>query len=430
MPRTGRLAYPGAVPVPPLRPLPVRLIHTADWHLGHALHGFGREQEHARFLDWLLDRLEEHRADALVVAGDVFDGQNPPVSALTQFYRFLAQARLRLPHLQTVVVAGNHDSGTRLEAPSPLLAELGVRVVGGVARGADGTLDAARLVVPLRDRTGEVAARCVAMPYLRMGDLPPLEHEDPLVEGVRRLYADATAIGRAHLRPAEALLLTGHCYMRGGSLSELSERKILGGNLHALPVDIFAEEAAYVALGHLHRPQAVGGREQVRYSGSPIPLALDEEPYPHQVMLAEFAAGRLVEREALWVPRAVGIRRINADSPDEALAALARLELDAGLPRDAWPYLEVTVALPAPRPGLREEVEQVLAGRPVRLCKLSVRLTGAGGALAEADAGADLTDLSPEDVFLKLHARDHEEPPRPDLLAAFRALVERVEEQA
>ena len=409
----------------------MRLIHTADWHLGQMLHGFPREAEHAAFLEWLLDRIAEYRADALVVAGDVFDGQNPPVSALTQFYRFLARARARFPGLSVVVVAGNHDSGTRLEAPSPLLAELGVQVVGGVAR-TGGALDPSRLVVPLRAADGTVAARCVAMPYLRAADLPPVAEEglDPLVEGVRRLYAEAEAAGRAHLRPGEALVLTGHCYMSGGALSELSERKVLGGNLHALPVDIFPGDAAYVALGHLHRAQAVGGREGVRYSGSPIPLALDEDGYHHQVVLAEFAEGRLVGRETLRVPRTVGIRRVRADTPEDALEALKALDLDAALPRDRWPYLEVGVGLPAPRPGLREEVEAVLTGRPVRLCKLTARLTGDGAALADAGAGADLSELEPEDVFLRLYARDHEEAPDPALLAAFRELVEAVEEAA
>lgn len=225
-----------------------------------------------------------------------------------------------------------------------------------------------------------------------------------------------------------ALILTGHCYMRGGALSELSERKILGGNLHALPVDIFPEDAAYVALGHLHRAQAVGGRETVRYSGSPIPLALDEEPYPHQVMLAEFASGQLVGHEALRVPRHVPILRISEPSPDAALDRLKRLELDNALPRDAWPFLEVTVTLPEPRPALRDEVEAVLAGRPVRLLKLGVRLTGSGQTLADSAPPVDLASLEPEEVFRRLYRRSHEGDPEPDLMAAFHELLTGVQE--
>ncbi len=408
-----------------------RLLHTADWHLGQTLHGIPRDAEHERFLDWLIDRIGEHDVDALVIAGDVFDGQNPPIPALAMFYRFVARAKALHPRLDIVVVAGNHDSASRLEAPSPLMTEMGVRVIGTLPSSADGMFDPSPLIVPLRDADGAVAARCVAMPYLRPSDLPPIEEAedlDPLIEGVRRLYTQAWTGGRDRCRPGEALILTGHCYMRGGALSELSERKILGGNLHALPVDIFPEDAAYVALGHLHRAQAVGGRQEVRYSGSPIPLALDEEPYPHQVILAEFAAGRLVGHEALRVPRHVTIHRVAEASPEAALERLKRLHMDGALPRDAWPFLEVTVTLPEPRPALRDEVEAVLAGRPVRLLKLGVRLTGSGQTLADSAPPVDLASLEPEEVFRRLYRRSHEGDPDPDLMTAFHELLTGVQE--
>ncbi|WP_207462035.1 exonuclease SbcCD subunit D C-terminal domain-containing protein [Azospirillum sp. SYSU D00513] len=415
----------------------MRLIHTADWHLGQTLHGASREYEHARFLDWLLEQIAEQAADALLIAGDVFDGQNPPIPALAQFYRFLARATLRFPDLDIVVVAGNHDSGSRLEAPSPLLNEMGVRVIGGLPCDGDGGFDPERMVFPLHDRSGAVAARCVAMPYIRMADLPPVEEEegvDPLIEGVRRLYAAAAEAGRRNLRPGEALILTGHCYMTGASLSELSERKILGGNQHALPVDVFPEDAAYVALGHLHRAQAVGGRETVRYSGSPIPLALDENAYAHQVALVEFASGRMVEHKPLRVPRFVAIHRLPASgkaaAPEAVLEELRQLALDPALPRESWPYLEVSVDLAEPRPALRDEVDAVLAGRPARLLKLTARLTGSGETLAEAAPDIELAALAPEDVFRRLYARSHEGEPSPALLAAFHELVASVQESA
>nr|WP_245986043.1 exonuclease SbcCD subunit D C-terminal domain-containing protein [Azospirillum thermophilum] len=115
-------------------------------------------------------------------------------------------------------------------------------------------------------------------------------------------------------------------------------------------------------------------------------------------------------------------------APDEALEALRRMELDPGLPREAWPFLEVAVALDEPRPSLREEVEALLAGRPVRLVKLAVRLTGSGGALADATAPVELAALAPEDVFRRLYQRNHEGEPDPALAAAFRELLTSVEE--
>lgn len=115
----------------------MRLLHTSDWHLGQEFHEHPRDHEHEAFLGWLADALEEHRIDALIVAGDIYDSQNPPIAAQKQLYRFIAGIRGRMPKLDIVLVGGNHDSAGRLEAPGPLLEPLGVRVVGSLARAAE-----------------------------------------------------------------------------------------------------------------------------------------------------------------------------------------------------------------------------------------------------------------------------------------------------
>src|SRR5687767_10085975 len=116
----------------------MRLLHTSDWHLGQNLHNYDRAYEHQCFLDWLVDTLADERIDALLIAGDVFDNANPAASAYRQLYRFLQRARARVPHLQVVVIAGNHDSPGRLEAPTPLLEAHGTVVIGNVVRRHDG----------------------------------------------------------------------------------------------------------------------------------------------------------------------------------------------------------------------------------------------------------------------------------------------------
>ncbi|MGZ8955926.1 MAG: exonuclease subunit SbcD, partial [Methylovulum sp.] len=290
----------------------VRIFHTADWHLGHHLHGVSRQLEHQRFLDWLLDELHSKQADALIVAGDIFDSANPSSAAQSQLYDFLVKTKTRLPNLDIVLVGGNHDSASRLDAPSPILNALGVTVVGGLSRGDQGNIDWERLLVPLTNAAGEIKAWCGAMPFLRNADLPatardgesvangmepmrPGEQDnDPLISGMKTLYAELFMQLQQKAGNAESLILTGHCYMVNGAVSELSERKILGGNQHALPVELFPDDVAYVALGHLHLAQRVGVNNHIRYSGSPIPLSFDESDYPHQVVQVDIKAGQPV----------------------------------------------------------------------------------------------------------------------------------------
>lgn len=133
----------------------MRLLHTADWHLGQTLHGVPRTYEHARFLSWLLTTIGEQAIDALLIAGDVFDSASPPPAAQEQYYQFLATARRLYPRLQVVVVGGNHDSAARLDAPAPVLQAIGVKVIGGLL--PDDPPE--RAVVPLLDASGEEIGR-------------------------------------------------------------------------------------------------------------------------------------------------------------------------------------------------------------------------------------------------------------------------------
>jgi exonuclease SbcD len=407
----------------------LRLLHTSDWHLGHTLHQQPRGYEHERFLEWLLATLEAEAVDALVVAGDLFDAANPPASAQAAFYEFIARARRRLPALEMVLIGGNHDSAARLDAPDPILGALGVRLVGGMPPAAA----LGRLVVPLRDRGGSVRAWIAAVPFLRAADLPPVEEAglDPLVEGVRRVYAAVLEEARRKRSPGQALVTTGHLYMVNGKVSEQSERRILGGNQHALPLDLFPDDVAYAALGHLHKAQRVGGREAVRYSGSPLPLAMGEAGYRHQVCVVDLDGERLAGVRSLRVPRAVEVLRLperNARPLEEVLPLLAALPPLDGEPEERRPYLEVRVALPRPEPSLRRRIEEALDGKAPRLVKLTLEPTGDGRALGEGAPVESLRDLGPEEVFLDRYRRDHAEPPPPSLLEAFHELLEQVEQ--
>jgi len=400
----------------------MRILHTSDWHLGHTLKELDRGREHAAFLAWLLDRLEAHAVDALVVAGDVFDTANPSAAAQEAYYGFLGAARRRLPDLDIVVVAGNHDAPSRIDAPHAVLSSLGVHVIGSLPRSDRHTVDVERLIVPLHDASGAVAAWCGAVPFLRPADLPPVTQGDPLIEGVREVYRQVTEALRSRAGAGQALVATGHAYLVGGQLSERSERAILGGNQHALPVDLFADDLAYVALGHLHRAQRVGGREGVRYSGSPIPLALDERAYRHQVVLAELEGATLRDVAILEVPRTVEILRIpeaKAAPVAEVMEAIEALPEGSGDP-EAWPLLDLHVSIDEPEPGLQARLTAAAEGRAGRVVR--VKVYRAGQASEVAAVPEDLADLSPEDVFLRCWAASHEGEPSTEILAVFASL--------
>jgi exonuclease SbcD len=410
----------------------LRIFHTADWHLGQTFHGYDRDEEHAKFLAWLLQALTEQQPDALLLAGDVFDTVNPSAVAHRRFYRFLAEARAVLPQLQIVVTAGNHDAAARLEAPADLLETLGITVVGTVPRDATGAIAPERFVVPLKNSAGAVEALALAVPFLRPADVPALpDAADPYLDGIRELYRLTLAHAeelRATRHPGAALIALGHCHLAGGEESRDSERRLVIGGSEALRPEIFPPAIAYVALGHLHKPQSIdGGR--IRYCGSPIPLSFAERNYAHRVLLVTFEAGQLVNVEALSVPKTASLLRLPATGAAtlaDLIGLIAALELDAARPPAEQPFLEVHVLDDGPDPTRRRRIEEALAGKAVRLA--SIRLVAPTSAVpATSDAAAptlaDLGSLEPEALLVDAHREKYHTEPDAALLRALQEIL-------
>jgi len=391
----------------------VRLLHTSDWHLGHTLKEVAREHEHAAFLAWLLDACEREAPDVLVITGDIFDSATPPASAERMWFELLAAARRRRPAMDIVAIAGNHDSPARLGAASSVLRELGVHVVGALPRDEAGALDLARILVPVAGGAGLVAA----VPFLRPTDVPA-EIEDPLAA----VYGEVMAAARAARKPDQALIVLGHLYVTGAEPSVLSERRVSIGGQESASLRLFPDDIDYVALGHLHRAQRVG-RESIRYAGAPLALAIDEATYRHQVVVVDFDAGRMASARPVAVPQTVGIARVTGTLGEvqQALAALP------GRSEGPAPYLEVVVTLDKPEPRLRTAIEGALDGKHARLVSLRVEMTGDGAALADRVSARRLAELDPRDVFGRLWARDHVEPPGEAVVAGFERLLREVE---
>lgn len=407
----------------------MRVLHTSDWHLGHTLRGeVTREPEHAAFLAWLLVACAAEAVDVLLVTGDVFDSATPPASAERMWFDFLAAARRARPAMDVVVIAGNHDSPARLGAASAVLRALGVHVIGALPRTAAGALDLERLLIPVGGGRGLVCA----VPFLRPADLPPgLGDPGTPTDALSVVYGEALAAARAQRTVDQALIVTGHLYVAGADTAYLSERRVAIGGVEAASLRLFPDDLTYVALGHIHRAQRVG-RDTIRYAGAPLPLALDEAGYKHQVVVVDIEGAHVTAVRGLPVPRTVEIVRVPARGAAplaDVLAALAALP--PAIDDDpARPYLEVVVALTRPEPRLRALVEAALDGKRPRLVYLHVEHTGTGAALGDGPAvlrGATrLAELAPREVFTRLWERKHAEAPTADVLAGFDRLLAEV----
>lgn len=353
----------------------LKIIHTADWHLGQTFFGYDRDAEHDAFLAWLVNTLAEQQADVLLIAGDVFDVANPSAAAQRRFFHFLKEANRRNPHLQIVVVAGNHDSAARLEAPIPLLEELNTSIVGIIRRTDLCQVDFNSLLVPLYNKEGQREALCLAVPYLRQGDYPATEEKnDTYIAGIDRMYRRLYAFAAERKLPGEGLIAMGHLHATGAELSEddRSERVIMGG-LESVSADTFDPGLAYTALGHIHKAQRVGGREHVRYAGSPLPMSFSEQHYKHQVVEITIADGICTHCEAILVPLRCELKRMPVQplSPEEVLSELSKLPVAGeGEDRSRYPFLEVCVLLTEPDPTFRHRVEEMLADKAVRLTSI------------------------------------------------------------
>lgn len=275
---------------------PLNILHTSDWHLGRRLYGRMRYDEFEAFLTWLQGAISAQKVDVLIVAGDIFDTMTPSNKAQALYYEFLGKvSKSCCEHI--VIVAGNHDSPTFLDAPSNVLKFLNVHVIGTACE------DLNDEVLVLDDADGTPHCIIAAVPYLRDRDVrsssagESADSKDAnVIKGIRAHYDEVASIAKAQqAKLAEAnqrhipIIATGHLFAAGGTTTEDDGvRELYVGSLGKISADMFDEVFDYVALGHLHVPQRVGGRESIRYSGSPIAMGFGEAKQQKQVLLVRF----------------------------------------------------------------------------------------------------------------------------------------------
>ena len=411
----------------------MRLFHTSDWHLGQNLHGQERDFEHACFLTWLLAQLASEQPEALLIAGDIFDTVNPPVKAQERLYDFIVSAHEQQPTLTIVMIAGNHDSGSRIELPAPLMRRLRTHAIGRVLWLDDGQLDAERLLIALPRADGTLGAWCLALPFLRPAEVTGTHLGDDYLRGIGQVHEGLIAAANARREPGQALIAISHAHMAGGSVSEDSERSLIIGNAQALPASLFGPSISYVALGHLHKPQKVNGEARIRYCGSPIPLSFSEIGYQHQILDVRLRGETLVSVEPRLIPRAVNLQRLGPAPLADILVQLADLpDIDLLADTQRQPWLEVRVRLDEPQPDLRQQVETALQGKAVRLVRIAAEYAGTGSREGEADGARliELDQLTPQELFSRAWHDSYGSAVDEQTLSDFAQLLQDVQMQS
>lgn len=410
----------------------MKILHTADWHIGQLFHEYDRTYEHQQFLNWLVDTLQTEQIDVLLISGDVFDISNPSASSIKMFYSFLNKATRVNPDLQIIITAGNHDSASRLEAPKPLLESSNVHIIGLVDKDAEGNIDYQKLLVPIHDDSKNVKIWCLAIPFLRMGDYPNiLNCTNPYTEGVTALYNDAFEYASLKKQDGQTIIAMGHLHIHHAEVSDLdkTERLIMGG-VECIPATAFHQDIKYVALGHIHKAQRIGGKEHIRYSGSPLPMSFSELNYKHQVIVFELDE-EISELKSIEIPLSVPLQRI-PQTPlplHEVIGLLDNLPImDNNL--QTVPFLEVRILLDGPEPALRHKVETALAGKRVRLAKIDVKYPASTLQAPEFITPDELSELQPIDVFGKVYQSRYNIDVPNDILQLFKQVAEEVNQTA
>ncbi|MFN6943757.1 MAG: exonuclease subunit SbcD [Cytophagaceae bacterium] len=401
----------------------VKIIHTADWHIGKKLHEYSLNEDHRMFMDWLMQLIEEEKIDYLLISGDVFDLANPSQESLAIYYRFLA--KLSTTDCKAIITAGNHDSPKLIDAPSELLNALEIKVIGNVPA------DISELLIPLKDKSGKTIAAIAAVPYLLDRDIRKAiegESYDDRVQavrlGIQNFYA---RIGEV-LRKAYSGMLhlaMGHLYVQGVVISD-SERQIQIGNLAGVDASMFPSGIHYVALGHIHKAQNVGS-DRIRYSGSPIPLSFSEKKYDHRVILLELD-GDTIEQKDIPVKKFRELVGLNGTIREVREKAM-QLKNEYPLPILVDLQIEEDEFNPQMHELLDELLAEIHASKNAEVIHRSITYKNSPLRVLNPSSGEfDRNELTPEKIFKKLiSGRELEEQDK--LMQLFFEIKQEAEEK-
>jgi len=375
----------------------MRFLHTSDWHLGMRLYGMDRKEEHSYFLNWLLNQIKNLNIEVLLITGDIFDTSNPPQDALQMYYQFLSEVSKIKTCKSVVIIGGNHDSANVLNAPKELLKALNIHVVGC----STGNIEDEIIFIGQKDLPEAIVC---AVPFLRDKDLRYFIAGETTEEKEKRLKNAITTHYRntyIHIQPYmdknPVLIATGHLFAVGSTTSE-SEKMIHVGNLGQVEAHHFPEAFQYIALGHIHRPQKIGNKEHIRYSGSPIPLSFTELEETKQIILIDAEQNSSPKLTFIPIPQYRKLQRIKGDL-NEVKRILSELSHDKNEPT-LW--IEITVVLSQQELQINKTLKELVKHKNIQILAVKAeKLFHTQSLEKNIDVTIELGNLSYHDVFFQ-----------------------------
>lgn len=356
----------------------MKIICTSDWHLGNLFHGNDRLPEHRHFLSWLLARIKEQHPDALLIAGDIFDNGNPSAAAQSAYYEFLADATETCPDMNVVIIAGNHDSASRLEAPRALLTRHKVEIRGNIHRswvanedGGNWVINYDDLMIPINGGDGSQAI-VLTVPYLRSDVVQNANYS----EGVNTILRELTAKAREKYRDSPLIMIV-HMYAKGADIakSDASEKIVIGGQ-EEVNMQGWDEHPDYFACGHIHKRQHIWNTDWAHYSGSVLPMSFAEKDYHHGVDMVTIENGTKPQIEFLeyepqhklmFLPEAE--EELTSKKLEKRINAELQNKTEDKLD-DNFVYLVLKVTLEKVNNDAIKELEALIGTKNAVLCKI------------------------------------------------------------
>ena len=416
----------------------MKILHTSDWHLDCRLYDRRRTDEHQAFLNWLRQTIIDRDIDVLIVSGDVYDNRTPTLESQQMYNQFLVQLyqdRLSGKSVcrHIIITAGNHDSAAFLEISKPVLQLFNITVA---AREPE------LVVVPPADsgKPDDLPAIIAAVPFLSDVELRKSvdgetvsERKSRLMEGLRDVYqnlAQQTEEKKQELlqnSPFVPVVATGHLFTQEASSQDADgvEREIYVGMQSKFPVGDFPSAFDYIALGHLHNPQKVGGQDRIQYSGSPIPVGFGEAKQTKRVVEVQWSADGQRTIDPIEIPCFQKLVQISEKEKSVIEQKVAQL-VNECKENNQSVWLEILYQGSEHVGTFDREVEKILENSPVTLLAFKW-LSTREACVSRLFKRETLRSLSPEDVFQRtLNSYNVPEEKREELLIMYKGIVNQV----